>query len=148
MDISNDYNLFLDDIRDPVECMYYTTAQMPQDKTIYTKKSWTVVRDYDQFVNVITERLKHGSFPAVISFDHDLADEHYAPQEYYHDYNKFQSDNPFKEKTGKECADWLVQLCIDEELELPATYVHSMNPHGLSRIVESIKDLQRYRSRN
>lgn len=38
------------------------------------------------------------------------------------------------EKTGYECAKWLVSYCIDNKLKLPSYYVHSMNPVGAENI--------------
>ena len=56
-----EYNLFLDDLRDPA--------------TVYPGEEWVVVRSYDAFVHHITQ---HGR-PAAISFDNDLGcDEHGA----------------------------------------------------------------------
>ena len=42
---------------------------------------WTVVKNYRQFVEYIT----NNGLPEVISFDHDLADEHYP----WHEHNKY-----------------------------------------------------------
>lgn len=59
--------LFLDDVRYPIEAYHYTK----QD--IFLRSDWHIVRNYGQFVSRILEK----GLPEMISFDHDLADEHY-----------------------------------------------------------------------
>ena len=89
---------------------------------IYISVEWIVVRNYDDFVKYITE---HG-VPEILSFDHDLADEHYESHQEYDQYT---------EKTGYHCAKWLIYYCIDNKKELPATIlIHSMNPAGSMNI--------------
>lgn len=105
--------LFLDDIREPRNVYTYTYLE------IFNNKKWDVVRDYEQFTEWIT---KNG-LPEYVSFDHDLADQHYNPE---HD--------TYTEKTGYDCALWLVDYCIDNEFKFPSFYCHSMNPIGKTRI--------------
>lgn len=62
--------LFLDDIRWPIEAFQYTKNE------IFWEKEWSIVRNYQQFVDWIIEN----GLPKLISFDHDLADEHYWAQ--------------------------------------------------------------------
>lgn len=116
----NNKKLFLDDYRIPLNAYSYTKNQ------IYLF-NWDVVTNYDEFVNYITNK----GIPEVISFDHDLADEHYTPEENI-EYNKF------KEKTGYDCAKWLADYCINNNLVFPEyVLIHSMNPYG-SLNIESI----------
>ena len=63
------YNLFLDDVRNPKDCCQY----MP-DAKFYFNSEFVIVRNYDEFVNFI----RKNGLPNIISFDHDLADEHYS----------------------------------------------------------------------
>lgn len=139
------YNLYLDDIRIPWDCMTYQTALMPSDRSIYTKLQWVVVRNYEEFVHEIETRFKEGSVPEIISFDHDLADSHYDPAMYGHDEGY---PEEFEEKTGNDCAKWFVQFCIDNNIEMPQVAVHSMNPIGAKRILETLRDLARYQAQN
>lgn len=44
------------------------------------------------------------------------------------------------EKTGYECAKWLVEYCLDNDLDLPLCYVHSMNPVGKDNINNLLKN--------
>jgi hypothetical protein len=112
--------LFLDDVRQPIHTYHYTLNKS-------YLMDWDVVTNYDEFVKYVTEN----GIPEVISFDHDLADEHYTPEKNI-EYDKF------KEKTGYDCAKWLADYCIDNNLEFPGyVLIHSMNPYG-SMNIESI----------
>jgi hypothetical protein len=99
------YYMFLDDLRNPQDV---TWVNLP-------KVDWVVVRNYAQFRDYI----ETNGFPKFISFDHDLADEHYAGTGYM--------GSSYSEKTGYDCAKWLVEVCLDSWIELPDFVVHSMN---------------------
>ncbi len=110
------YNLFLDDFRYPEDAFQHT------HNVQYLLEDWVTVRSYDEFVKYIQEN----GLPEMISFDHDLADEHYNYQEHPEDCYAFMT-----EKTGYHCAKWLINHCVDNKKELPATiFIHSMNPAG------------------
>lgn len=80
------YKLFLDDERNPYKVTWVKLPLGP----------WVVVRNYDQFIKHITN---HG-IPSFVSFDHDLADEHYRQSMYDKDkhYSNYYTDGTFKEK--------------------------------------------------
>ena len=109
------YNLFLDDERFPKNV---TWIQLPL-------VNWIIVRDFKQFVNIIEKR----GLPNTVSFDHDLAEDHYRTTIPKIDY---------KEKTGYECAKWLVEYCMERNLNFPNYTVHSMNPIGKQNIISLI----------
>lgn len=116
----NNKKLFLDDYRIPLNAYSYTKNQ------IYLL-DWDLVINYNEFIKYIT----NNGIPDVISFDHDLGDEHYNNNPNI-DYSQF------KEKTGYDCAKWLIDYCLDNDLEFPKQiYIHSMNPHG-SLNIESL----------
>jgi hypothetical protein len=118
------YNLFLDDIREPEHCLSYTHNQ------IYDALDWIVVRSYDEFIGCVESM----GIPEVISFDHDLADEHYDPDLYGSETYNEVYDN-FEFKTGYDCAKWFIDYIIDNNLQLPDTImIHSMNPVGALNI--------------
>lgn len=124
--------LFLDDIRMPQQVHEYIK------NNIYLSLEWIIVRNYKEFVQAITN-----DFPDVISFDHDLADTHYTPEHLWVDYNKskeWQDQQVHKEKTGYECAKWLVEYCLDNDLDLPLCYVHSQNVVGRDNINNLLKN--------
>ena len=129
--------IFLDDFRNPGDCVNYMGFRI-QDTAIYTRENWVVVRNYEEFVNYITEN----GLPYYISFDHDLADEHYDPSMYYVKYNDVAKS--FKEKTGMDCAKWLVDYCLDNDLKLPKYVVHSMNPVGTENILSLLKSFEEF----
>ena len=70
--------LFLDDVRVPSDCIGYMPMRIGGNAVIYHSIDWVIVRDHYQFINWIT---KNG-LPNLISFDHDLSDEHYSPLMY------------------------------------------------------------------
>lgn len=117
------YNLFLDDFRHPYDAFQYTFDPA------FSKLKWVTVRSYDEFVRYIQRNYeKDGSFPELIAFDHDLADDHY---------NHLSGEIPYdqmEEKTGMHCARWLIDFCIDNDLKLPDYKVHSQNPAGRANI--------------
>ena len=130
-------NLFLDDIRVPRASFDYTKDE------IYINQTWDIVRDFNQFIEHITEN----GLPELISFDHDLADEHYTPSKYWHDYEaskKYQEQQNYKEKTGFDCAKWLIDYCMDNDLKLPSYLSHSMNPVGRDNILGILNNYKKY----
>jgi hypothetical protein len=119
------YNLFLDDIRTPQ--MAYAIVKDIR----YTSLDWVVVREYDDFVSYITE---HG-IPDLISFDHDLDISHYV------DWSE--TIPTTDEKTGYDCAKWLVEYCMNNGCELPDYLTHTMNPVGKENIIGLFKSFAR-----
>lgn len=113
------YKLFLDDIRLPKDVKW---MQMPLGP-------WAIVRSHDEFVKHIMQR----GLPDFISFDHDLADEHYTGGAKY---------DKYKEKTGYESAKWLVEYCMEYELHLPEYQVHSLNPIGKENIIGYLENFK------
>ena len=125
------YKLFLDDYRLPIDVYRYTKMN------IYLNEDWVVVRSYDDFINYI---IKNG-IPEIISFDHDLGDEHYGNQQIGDtiDYSLYD------EKTGYDCAKWLIDYIITNDLNSPIDiYVHSMNPVGRENIFMLFKNFYKY----
>lgn len=118
------YNLFLDDYRMPKDAFAYT--HIP----IYLNVEWIVVRNYNAFISLIEGK----GIPEIISFDHDLANEHYDPELHGSEtYNQLY--DLFDEKTGYHCAQWLINYCIDNQKDIPAeVMIHSMNPAGSMNI--------------
>jgi len=95
------YKLFLDDIRFPAT------------------SDWIIARNMDDAVWYI----KNHGVPFFISFDHDLAADHYIIGD--------------GEKTGYTFAKWLTTYVSERNITLPANfdfYVHSMNPVGANNI--------------
>ena len=138
--------LWLDDIRNPFIPTYIN--QYPQLRQVKDINKQTIlinivwVRNYEEF----KEYLAHNSIPKYISFDHDLADEHYTPPKYWDDYQaskEYQEKQNYKEKTGLDCAKLLVDYVIDTRAKLPEFFVHSANPVGADNIREYLKNFKK-----
>jgi hypothetical protein len=123
--------IYLDDVRTPLD------------------ESWIVVRNYDQFVQKVEEiGLQNID---LISLDHDLGPS--AMREYFQNVHpNYQLDyNNITEKTGMDCAKWLVQHFYDtnpnqsllvrgEPIQFPRVYVHSANPIGSGNMMGYINN--------
>lgn len=138
------YNLFLDDVRFPTDCFTYTREPR------YNIEEWVIVRSYEEFKTTLEDYLSKGKFPKLIAFDHDLGDEHI--QDLFSDKNfgKLDSEislnyDSYKEKTGYCAAKFLVNICLDKNLELPEFIIHSMNPVGKKNILSL---LDNFKNRN
>jgi len=117
---NNKLYLYLDDVRTP------------------KADNWEVVRNYDEFVAHI--RLKGLGAYEVISLDHDLGEG--AMVEYYTNVKpNYELDyNRIPEKTGMDCARWLVAESMNTKVPLPVIYVHSANPIGAANIIGYINN--------
>lgn len=118
------YNLFLDDARQPKDVKWLELPPV----------AWVVVKSYKEFV----ETIQRDGVPACVSFDHDLADEHYQEYAIAHDPKMISRGtiryDKLKEKTGYECAKYLAELCVYKKLPMPTFYIHTMNPIGAANI--------------
>jgi hypothetical protein len=130
--------LFLDDVRNPGDCVLYM-----KKNDVYYETDWDIVRNYNDFVKYITEN----GVPDEISFDHDLADEHYDPSMYVSSEEYGKRYDKFREKTGYDCAKWLTDYCVENVIPLPTCYVHSMNPVGRDNIWSVILSADRVMKR-
>lgn len=121
--------LYLDDVRTPTE-------------TIPGYNPWNVVRNYTEFTDFI---LRNG-IPDLISFDHDLAKEHI--DDYFRQFTmqgyQYPEYDTYKEKTGLDCARWLVDYCQEKNLHLKHCCVHSHNPVGASNIQSFLNGFKKY----
>lgn len=103
--------LWLDDLRNPYINL---EGRVPKEKLII---DW--VLNYEQF----TQWVEKFGLPKIISFDHDLGN-----------LEDFKPISDYQEKTGMDCAKWLIDYCIDNDKQLPIFYVHSANPVGADNI--------------
>jgi hypothetical protein len=141
--------LFLDDFRTPKlvpQYDYATASKAP----FYKEELWDVVCNHDEFVSYIEEYYEHKKkLPELISFDHDLADEHYSDKMFI-DADKYNGyyENKFVEKTGYDSAKWLADFCMDNNLELPRFLVHSQNPVGKENIEKFLENFRLFQKKN
>jgi hypothetical protein len=131
--------LFLDDVRVPSDCIGYMPMRIGGNAVIYHSIDWVIVRDHYQFINWIT---KNG-LPNLISFDHDLSDEHYSPLMYTSE-DQYQEAIEGTAPTGYDSAKWLIEYCIENNQSLPEWVVHSMNPIGVDRIQNILINFEKY----
>lgn len=75
------------------------------------------VRSYAEFVTYI----ETNALPDLISFDHDLG----------------------LNESGFDCAKWLVNYCLDNNLRLPKFDVHSQNPVGKENILSLLQNFKK-----
>ena len=128
--------LWLDDYRDPMENDWLNFSPIVQPFDVY----W--VKSYDEFVEWIN---LHG-LPTAICFDHDLSDF----QAFYTGSPEFYDDTPemtekyAQEKTGMDCAKWLVDYCLDNKEKLPLFASQSSNPGGRENILSLLTNFKKH----
>jgi hypothetical protein len=136
------FRIYLDDVRTP---------HSPNNEWIDGIEEWTVVRSYDEFVVKVKEVGLENIL--MISLDHDLGDT--AMKEYFENVSpNYQLDyNNIHEKTGYDCAKWLVDHYYDNYVTqasrsekrtagivFPVIYTHSANPIGSANIMGYINN--------
>lgn len=89
-----------------------------------------LVHDYDEFVAYLTSQ----DMPEVISWDHDISEEHYpTAAEGDRDVIPYET---YKDKTGFHCALYVVE----NRLPLLLWSVHSLNPVGGNNIRRLLRE--------
>lgn len=105
-----------------------------------------IVKSYDDFVNYITLE----GVPSAVSFDYYLANEKtktYSEidQEYEDAMNQFAVEScelgfheamTVDDKTGFDCAKWLTNYCIKNQIPMPNCVVHCWNERNKRTIQE------------
>lgn len=121
---------WLDDQRDPYAAHHSSmiTALLTDDITEKVSPAEIIwVKNYEEFIEEITTN----GLPDILSLDHDL------------DF-KTMIGEPSTEKTGYDCAKWLVEYCLDNKLKLPEiTQCHSQNPAGKKNINTLLTNFRR-----
>jgi len=131
------YMLWLDDLRNPFKAPWTSNIKsLSEDMEVLDDVMW--VRSYDEFV----AHIEIFGLPALISFDHDLGD--------VKEQISLKQGNGHTEKTGMDCAKYLIDRCLDTGEILPEFSVHSQNPvgkanleallHNYCRTLKRIKD--------
>jgi hypothetical protein len=117
--------IYLDDVRTPTQGV--GESDQP----------WVIVRSYDEFVEKVNEIGLENI--QIISLDHDLGES--AMKEWntnvYHNY-KLDYDN-ITEKTGYDCAKWLVEQWMDDK-PVVTVMTHSANAIGSANIMGYINN--------
>jgi hypothetical protein len=95
---------------------------IPEYEKFVDKIVW--VKDYAEFVDYITI----SGLPDKIFFDHDLGNSQ-AP-------------------TGHDAAKWLVNYCMENNLDLPRWSIQSANPVGITNINSLLSNYKKFRKEN
>jgi hypothetical protein len=117
-------NLFLDDYLNPSDVTWIDLPLL----------EWTIVRNFEEFVKIIKIEI-----PKFISFDHDLAGEHYNKYSILSDGTRFIDYTKFTKKTGYDCAFFLKNYCDRKNTKIPNYIVHSLNPIGSKNIINILE---------
>lgn len=117
--------VWIDDIRDPQE----STWQNWIKKNFGTNDfDITWVKSYKEFVDFVD---KNG-LPSNVSFDHDLGD----------------VDDPDNEKTGYDCAKYIVDYCMDNDRDIPNYRIQSDNGPGRENIDNYLQNYHKFYTKN
>lgn len=114
-------SIWLDDERNP----YTRTWQSVATNSMVFKDEGPLVvwlKSYDEFVNWLTlAKEDKYLFPTLVCFDHDLGND----------------------KSGMDCAKYLVDFCMDNNFELPRYSCHSSNPAGRENILSYLNSYKK-----
>jgi hypothetical protein len=119
--------LWLDDVRNPFENHWVVTFSPILNEDL---KHIEWVKSYNEFINWI----KNNELPEAICFDHDLGMDVSLDARSKGMTKKKSRLLKQKEKTGFDCAKWLVDYCLDNNKSLPLYNIQSANPVGKANI--------------
>jgi hypothetical protein len=118
--------LWLDDLRNPFEGKWieeFAPEYLNSGSIIW-------VLNYEEFI----EWIRKNGLPQKICFDHDLGED-VAIKLVSKGVNKKKAREVKKlAKSGYDCAKWLVDYCIDHDLQIPDWNIQSANPVGKENI--------------
>lgn len=128
--------LWLDDMRCPFNGTWIDVYSPINTDNIVVE--W--VKSYYEF----TKWIEKNGLPDAICFDHDLGKltenellvQGYSKKEA----RKTKSD----EKNGYDCAKWLVDYCMDKNIDVPPFNVHSSNPAGKENIMSYLNNYHNF----
>ena len=131
--VNPNFYLFLDDERRPQNVFWVTIPE---------NVPWTIVTNYQQFKDAV---LKNG-IPKFVSFDHDLANEHYSMTEDKVNSSSYEDVvDSYDEKTGYDCLKWLINdILAPSTLPFPNYALHTMNTIGKDNMEKFINQYKRY----
>ena len=110
--------LWLDDSRNPFDTRTDWLVFSPIGRDVDVV--W--VKSVDEFMNFINQ---HG-LPDGICFDHDLGEDSYD------------------ERTGYDCAKYVVDYCLQHDCDIPAYSIQSSNPVGKENICHLMENYHQY----
>ena len=125
--------LWLDDLRNP-----YVDYDACGEFKNNGKATIAWVRSFEEFVSWI----EINGLPLEISFDYDLGEDIAKMRVNRKMPKKEARKNKKNEKTGLDCAIWLLNYCKKNNVELPKWDVHSANPDGKKKIMELLSSFK------
>jgi len=129
--------LWLDDARDPFDKEIDWVVFSPIGRNVDI--AWVV--SYKEF----TEYIQTHGLPDGICFDHDLGDIVEKKSRSKGMSKKISRQLKQMEKTGYDCAKWLVSFCLDNNKQIPPYNIQSANPVGKENIDKLLKSFIKFR---
>ena len=123
--------LWLDDVRDPFQNDWLNFSPIGKLVNVI----W--VTTYQEFIDWIM----NNGLPDAVCFDHDLSD----LQAFKRSYPEMVEDIECNEKTGYDCAKWLVEYCIDNNKSLPEYAIQSANPVARENINSLLTNFNKFK---
>jgi hypothetical protein len=132
--------LWLDDLRNPHEGKWI--EEFAPDYLNSGSIIW--VLNYEEFI----EWIRKNGLPEMICFDHDLGED-VAIKLVSKGFNKKKAREVKKlAKSGYDCAKWLVDYCIDHDLQIPDWNIQSANPVGKENINGLLINAKKHLAKN
>jgi hypothetical protein len=132
--------LWLDDLRNPFEGKWieeFAPEYLNSGSIIW-------VLNYEEFI----EWIRKNGLPKKICFDHDLGED-VAIKLVSKGVNKKKAREAKKlAKSGYDCAKWLVDYCIDHDLQIPDWNIQSANPVGKENINGLLINAKKHLAKN
>jgi hypothetical protein len=130
--------LFLDNTQTPDVIAQHISNQ--EVKKYYNTGDWDIVRSYNEFIEYIEKR----GLPDFISFGYCYANNSSATLT-----EEELLNTPYqkKEKNGVQCANWLIEYCVNKKKNLPKFFVHStdlIEKKRIEQILSSFNKLQTF----
>jgi hypothetical protein len=128
--------LWLDDMRDPKDTFWFRFFPT------YNIDEVVWVKNYVEFTSWITIN----GLPELICFDHDLGDD-IAREKVEKGMSKRQARREKRETlSGHDCAKWLVEYCMSNDIDLPKYISQSANPVGKENILKLLTNYSKFRN--
>lgn len=136
--------IFIDDTRIPLDCIKHKSEE------IFYNKDWEIVKTFDEFKALLDHIVLNDLFQEIelLSFDHDLADEHYHSSMMDPDHSNESLYPTFLEKTGLDCVKYLIDVCLDHGFTMPKYIVHTQNPVGYIKIESMLDNFVKFQNEN
>lgn len=129
--------LWLDDIRDPMDNTWLSWMMEAGINSSEFEITW--VKSYDAFTKWI---IKNG-LPSLICFDHDLGED-VAKSRVSKGMSKRQARTLKRETlSGFDCTKWLIEFCLNHNVNPPEYKIQSANPVGAENIKGLIENFKR-----